>query len=46
MFDVFGEFDSYMEINMAAEGMKEEGDVKSLRERYIVSDIWFAHKWN
>lgn len=32
MFDVFGEFDSYMEINMAAEGMKEEGDVKSLRE--------------
>ena len=32
MFDVFGEFDSYMEINMAAEGMKEEGDAKSLRE--------------
>lgn len=31
MFDTFGEFDSYMEINMAAEGLKEEGDIGMLR---------------
>lgn len=32
MFDKFGEFDSYEEINMAAEGFYNEGDMKSLRE--------------
>lgn len=32
MFETFGEFDSYLEINMAAEGLKEEGDLKSLRK--------------
>ena len=30
MFDVFGEFDSAKEINMAAEGLKNEGDKDSL----------------
>lgn len=32
MFDKFGEFDSYEEINKAAEGLKEEGDTESLKE--------------
>ena len=32
MFDKFGEFDSAEEINAAAEGQKEEGDVKALYE--------------
>lgn len=32
MFDTFGEFDSYMEINMAAEGLKEEGDMDALKK--------------
>lgn len=31
MYNIFGEFDSYMEINMAAEGLKEEGDIENLR---------------
>lgn len=30
MFDVFGEFDSAEELNMAAEGLKNEGDTDSL----------------
>lgn len=30
MYDKFGEFDSWEEINMAAAGLKEEGDEKSL----------------
>lgn len=30
MFDKFGEFNSYEELNMAAEGLKNEGDKKSL----------------
>ena len=30
MFDVFGEFDSFEELNMAAEGLKNEGDKDSL----------------
>ena len=34
MFEKFGEFDSYMEINMAAEGLKNEGDTKSI---YVVA---------
>ena len=32
MFDKFGEFDSYEEINMAAEGFFNEGDFESLSE--------------
>lgn len=32
MFDKFGEFDSWEEINKAAEGQKEEGDKKALAE--------------
>lgn len=32
MFDKFGEFDSYMEINMVAEGLKKEGNFEGLRE--------------
>lgn len=32
MFEIFGEFDSYMELNQAAEGLKEEGDMDSLRK--------------
>lgn len=32
MFDKFGEFDSFHEINKAAEGLKEEGDIESLKE--------------
>ena len=32
MFDKFGEFNSAEELNKAAEGLKEEGDTKSLLE--------------
>lgn len=32
MFDKFGEFDSWEEINKAAEGQKEEGDLEALKE--------------
>ena len=32
MFDIFGEFDSYEEINKAAEGLKTEGDIESLKK--------------
>ena len=32
MYDKFGEFDSWEEINKAAAGLKEEGDEKSLVE--------------
>ena len=31
MFDRFGEFDSWEEINKAAEGQKEEGDFNALK---------------
>lgn len=30
MFDKFGEFNSYQELNLAAEGLKNEGDTESL----------------
>ena len=30
MFDIFGEFDTFEELNMAAEGLKNEGDTDSL----------------
>lgn len=32
MFDKFGEFDTYEEINWAAEGFFNEGDMESLKE--------------
>ncbi len=32
MFDKFGEFNSYEELNLAAEGFKKEGDKESLME--------------
>lgn len=32
MYDKFGEFDSWEEINKAAEGQKEEGDEEALKE--------------
>lgn len=32
MFDLFGEFGSAEEINKAAEGFKNEGDIKSLKK--------------
>lgn len=32
MFDRFGEFDTYKELNEAAAGLKEEGDTESLYE--------------
>ena len=31
MFDKFGEFDSFEELNKAAEGLLKEGDLESLR---------------
>lgn len=31
MFEKFGEFDSAEELNMAAEGLKTEGDIESLK---------------
>ena len=32
MFDKYGEFDSWEELNKAAEGQKEEGDLNALKE--------------
>ncbi len=32
MFEIFGNMDSYEEINNAAEGMKNEGDTENLRK--------------
>ena len=32
MYEKFGEFDSWEEINKAAEGQKEEGDTEALKE--------------
>lgn len=32
MFEKFGEFDGVEELNRAAEGLKEEGDIESLKE--------------
>ena len=39
MFDKFGEFDSYEEINKAAAGQKEEGDFTALKELAIENGI-------
>lgn len=35
MFEKFGEFDCFIEINMTAEGLKKEGDTKSI---YVVAE--------
>lgn len=32
MFDIFGEFDSAQELNAAAEGLKNEGDMESIKK--------------
>lgn len=32
MFEIFGEFDTFLELNQVAEGLKEEGDMASLRK--------------
>ena len=32
MFDIFGEFDSYEEINKSARGLKTEGDIENLKK--------------
>lgn len=32
MFEIFGEFDTFLELNQEAEGLKEEGDMASLRK--------------
>lgn len=32
MFDKFGEFDTYEEINKAADGQKTQGDIEALKE--------------
>lgn len=32
MFELFGEFDSVEEMNKAAEGFKNEGDIESLKK--------------
>ena len=32
MFDKFGEFDTYEELNKAAEGQKTQGDIEALKE--------------
>lgn len=39
MFDRFGEFDSVEELNRAAEGQKEEGDEKALKELALENGI-------
>ena len=32
MFEIFGEFDTFLELNQAAEGLKEEEDMASIRK--------------
>ena len=39
MYDKFGEFDSYNEINLAAAGLKAEGDEKALIELAIENGL-------
>lgn len=39
MFDVFGEFDTYEEINEAALGQREEGDMKALEKLAVENGI-------
>ena len=39
MFEKFGNFDSYEELNKAAEGLKREGDVESLKALSIENGL-------
>ena len=39
MFDRFGEFDSWEEINRAAQGQKDEGDEEALKELAVENGI-------
>ena len=39
MFDKYGEFDSVEELNIAAKGFKDEGDLDSLREMALENGI-------
>ena len=39
MFDKFGEFDSAEELNKAAEGLKAEGDIESLKDLAIENGL-------
>ena len=39
MFEKFGNFDSYEELNKAAEGLKQEGDVESLKALSIENGL-------
>ena len=39
MFDKFGEFDTYEELNKAAEGQKTQGDIEALKELAVENGI-------
>ena len=39
LFEKFGEFDSVEELNMTAEGLKEEGDLKNLKELAVENGL-------
>ena len=39
MFEKFGNFDSYEELNKAAEGLKREGGVESLKALSIENGL-------
>lgn len=39
LFDKFGEFDSYMELNEAASGQLEQGDIEALKELAVENGI-------
>lgn len=39
LFEKFGEFDSVEEINMTAEGLKEEGDLENLKELAVENGL-------
>lgn len=39
MFDLFGEFDSAAELNAAAEGLKNEGDIENLKKLAVENGI-------
>lgn len=45
LFEKFGEFDSYIEINEAAKGLFQEGDTKSLRELAKENGLEEEVKW-
>lgn len=47
MYEIFGEFDSATELNMAAEGLKNEGDLESLNKLATENgiDVAFAQMY-